>query len=394
MSTMKKVEQVSLVPLETKDPLVKEWVLKDKDGEVIRGDFGTEISFNDAVVTIKRLSPFFSRRFEHHYMLADAYEAPLILGEEEERDHWIPTTFVRVQKLLYKPVKRCGPDTVAEFLEDKSKIEMTLENDDGTFLFRKVDVRIRITPRDEKEIESIECGFDMEGERKWRSWLEVKYKEDPSKVRYDITSYQDHIRGRLLLGRGQFSTNDQKEVYRGVLDKNGSKEKVALKILNCRLNDDWQGAIQGVALDGLVIDDVGDSIVHEIAIMQEIKSLLPNGEHPHLAVDVKGIYITVSDTQRTGHLLVAFPYQSNSSLSLFLDSKKFTSSGSEQQMKMIRFFANDIAMALQQLHEVGYAHLDLTAEDVVVTADNRCMLIGFGQATKTNVEVAMLDIDL
>eukprot|EP01039_Chlorochromonas_danica_P006830 gene6830-7545_t len=387
MKKVEKVKQVSLVLLETKDPLVKEWVLKDKDGEVIRGDFGTEISFNDAVVTIKRLSPFFSPRFEHHYMLADVYEAPLIV-REEERDHWIPTTFVRVQKLLYEPVKRCGPDTVAKFLKDKSKIEMILENEDGTFLFRKVDVRIRITPRDKKEIESIECGFDMDGERKWRSWLEVKYKEDPSKVKYDITSYQDHIRGRLLLGRGKFSTNNQKannqkEVYRGVLGEN----EVVLKILNCRLKDDWQGGVQGITLDDLVIDDVGDSIVREIAIMQEIaESPLPNGEHPHLALG-KDIYTTVSDTQRTGHLLVAFPYQSNSSLLSFLESKKYKSSGSEQKLKMIRIFTKDIAMGLHQLHELGYAHLDLTLENIVVTADYRCMLIDFGQARKINANM-------
>eukprot|EP00981_Chlorochromonas_danica_P011358 scaffold3943_cov169-Ochromonas_danica.AAC.5 len=156
---------------------------------------------------------------------------------------------------------------------------------------------------------------------------------------------------------------------------------------------DFDENVQGITLDDLVIDDVGDSIVREIAIMQEIaESLLPNREHPHLALDVKGIYTTVSDKQRTGHLLIAFPYQSNSSLLSFLESKKYKSSDSKQKLKMIRFITKDIAMGLQQLHELGYAHLDLTPENIVVTDDYHFKLIDFGQARKTDVEVDIMGI--
>eukprot|EP01039_Chlorochromonas_danica_P005618 gene5618-6191_t len=54
---------------------------------------------------------------------------------------------------------------------------------------------------------------------------------------------------------------------------------------------------------------------------------------------------------------------------------------------MIRFITKDIAMGLHQLHELGYAHLDLTLENIVVTADYRCMLIDFGQARKINANM-------
>eukprot|EP01039_Chlorochromonas_danica_P006831 gene6831-7546_t len=390
------IKPVILVPRETNDPLVRELVLTDGN-KVIRGDFGTEILFDDVAITIKRLSPFFSRRFEHHYMLDDAYEhddciltddyeAPLILGEEEERDCWSSTFFIRVQKLNAPVQKCCGPSTVAKFLEDESTIEMILKNKDGTFLFRKVKVRVQIRPREGNspalKIKCDQSYVNLDENGKWRSWIQAESRQDSSYVySFDVTRYNHSIKGRLLLGRGNFVHNNLKEVYRGVLvddqqpqqqpQPQRQQHKVVLKIIAAKYTP---------AEDKLELHNVGrDNLWAEVQTMIKINKL-----YPHLAVDVKGIYTTVSDKQRTGHLLVAFPYQSNSSLSLFLDSKKFTSSGSEQQMKMIRFFDKDITMGLQQLHELGYAHLDLTLENIVVTADYRCMLIDFGQARNIN----------
>eukprot|EP01042_Synura_sphagnicola_P015785 gene15785-19991_t len=44
-------------------------------------------------------------------------------------------------------------------------------------------------------------------------------------------------------------------------------------------------------------------------------------------------------------------------------------------------------MGLQQLHELGYAHLDLTPENIVVTDDYHFKLIDFGQARKIDANM-------
>eukprot|EP01039_Chlorochromonas_danica_P006827 gene6827-7542_t len=381
---------------------------------VLSRDGSDRIAYGNASdmveIYLQRKSRYFSvvEKNSKGVIVSPDYEAPLMdydtTSENSGRREWMQINFFRLQPDLLRVeegMRRHIVDYINANLQernDESRPTWRIKYFDiASFYIHDVKVILQIRRSATQEIlpiKQVQPCVDFDENGKWRSCIDVEYLGNSSKVRYDITSYQDHIRGRLLLGRGQFSANNQKEVYRGVLDKNGEiKEKVAVKILNCRLKVDWQGAVQGITLDDLVIDDVGDSIVREIAIMQEIaESLLPNREHPHLALDVKGIYTTVSDKQRTGHLLIAFPYQSNSSLLSFLDSKKYKSSDSKQKLKMIRFITKDIAMGLQQLHELGYAHLDLTPENIVVTDDYHFKLIDFGQARKTDVEVDIMGI--
>jgi serine/threonine protein kinase len=123
------------------------------------------------------------------------------------------------------------------------------------------------------------------------------------------------------------------------------------------------GPEQLYAIKALKKRNITTSTISEI--MAEKEAFMLTSGHPFITT-------MYSCFQNTGHLFFVMEYMSGGNLKEQLDEVEFFSE------KRAKFYAAEIVLAVQFLHQHGILHRDLKLENVLVGSDGHCKIADFG----------------